>query len=273
MAVGANVRAEDAQSVLRALIEEGVVDYAAGAISFRQAGVAEHLIAARSLRELRDTGEVRSLERMTSKVAERSPAASAELRSSVEDVVRRQGSKARQLVAKHYRTSPAYVGSRLLTLRYELGAGGRTPKRDLDSIYGSLYALAPEDAWNAFFVVVAAANSQPPERTIEVFAVAWDANPSRTDRWKLLAKLGERKLLYREESIVRVLASDDPRDWETLLSSLAQEADRQRLLTRVIQMADRPLVELIGREPQWRQARGLLTLLFDGRSYVRGEVW
>jgi Caspase domain len=264
---------QDVESLLRALIDEQVLERTVRGVGFRQPGVLEYLLAAEGVRQVNESGRAGSLEDLTSKVAASSPTSSAAVRSSVEEIVRTQDPGARQMVSEHYATSAVYTGSQLSTLRFELSAGGRTSTRDLDSIFGSLYALQPVDAWDAFFVVVAAANRQPADRILKAFVVAWDANGGRVDRWKLLYKARERQLLYRPEVLRRVLRSAEPRDWETLLGSLAQERERQRLLADLGRLAERPLAELVGHGPEWRQVNGLLDLLLDGGTYVSGEVW
>jgi hypothetical protein len=264
---------EDGESLLRALIDEQILERTSHGIRFRQPGVLEYLIAAEGVRQMRESGRVGSLEDLTSTVARASPASSAAVRSSVEEIVRTQPSDAQRMVTEHYATSAVYTGSRLSTLRFELSAGSRTRPRDLDSIYGSLYTLRPEDAWDAFFVVVAAANRQPPDRIIKAFTVAWDANDRRVDRWKLLYKVRERELLYRDEVVARILRSSEPRDWETFLGSLAQEPQRETIMDRIGRSAEHPLQELIGRGSEWRQVQGLLDLLLEGGSYVSGRVW
>jgi Caspase domain len=265
--------ANEAQALVRALIDERVLTRTARGLRFRQPGVAEYLVAARGVQEASDSGGVGALERLTARVAEASPTSSAAVRSNVEEIVQVENARTRALVSDHYATSATYAGSRLLDLRFEIGGGGRTSRRDLDSIYGSLHTLVPDDAWDAFFVVVAAANQQPADSILKAFGVAWDANPDRRDRWKLLAKLRERGLLYRDEAIARVLRSEEPRDWETFLGNLAQFGDRHRVVLRVNELSDRPLPELLGSGPEWRQARGLLEVVLVGGVYVSGQVW
>lgn len=264
---------EDVESLLRALIDERILTRTSHGIRFRQPGVLEYLIAAEGVRQVNISGKVRSLEDLTSKVAEASPTSSAAVRSSVEEIVSTQDPDARQMVTKHYATSAVYTGSRLSTLRFELSAGGQTSSKDLDSIFGSLYTLRPEDAWDAFFVVVAAANRQPPTRIVKAFVVAWDANSRRVDRWKLLYKVRDRGMLYREEVVTRILRSREPRDWETFLGSLAQERNRKSILAMVNRYAAQPLHELVGSGQEWKQVRGLLDLLLEGGVYVSGQVW
>jgi hypothetical protein len=108
---------------------------------------------------------------------------------------------------------------------------------------------------------------------LAVFAHAWDSNAFRSDRWKLLYKLRERDLLYRDEVLARILASQSPRDWETLLGSLAHETDRQPALERMRLLAPLPLKEMMGRGMEWDQSQGLLNLILSDSSYVSGEVW
>jgi hypothetical protein len=270
---GPRLSRADVESLLRALIDEKLLARSSHGIRFRQPGVLEYLIAAEGVRKMSESGKVGSLEHLTSKVAEASPTSSAAVRSSVEEIVRTRHSDSQQMTTEHYATSAVYTGSRLSTLRFQLSAGGRTSPLDLDSIYGSLRSLPPADAWDAFFVVVAVANQQPASRIINTFIVAWDANNRRVDRWKLLYKVRERELLYRNEVVTRILQSDQPRDWETFLGSLAQELDPQPIMANVSHAADRPIHELIGRGSEWRQVRGLLDLLLEGGSYISGRVW
>lgn len=271
---GPSLSRENGESLLRALIDQGVLAHTPHGVRFRQPGVLEYLMATDGVRKMSESGSVAPLEALTSKVAEASPTSSAVVRSNVEEIVQTRHGDSEQMAAEHYASSPVYTSSRLSFLRFELSAGGRTSEPDLDSIYGSLHSLGPNDAWDAFFVVAAVANRQAATHIVEAFAVAWDTNDGwRADRWKLLYKLRERGLLYRDEVITRVLRSQEPRDWESFFGGLAQESDPESIMARVNRATTQPLHELIGHGQEWRQVRGLLKLLAEGGTYVSGRVW
>ncbi len=86
--------------------------------------------------------------------------------------------------------------------------------------------------------------------------------------------MGGRHLLERREVIVRVLASREPREWETFLGSLAAEQGRRHsTFVDYIHANDRPVDELIGRGLEWAQVRGLLGVVVADENYVTGHVW
>ncbi|WP_372669521.1 caspase family protein [Amycolatopsis kentuckyensis] len=263
----------DAVSLLRLLIEDRILLQNSHGVQFGYPATLEYLIAAASVRRLSESGSIDSLETLTSLVAESPAVSSAAVRSNVEAIVATARPDARQLVTRHYDTSAVYTGSVLSQLRYGISRGNSPSEPELASIYGSLRTLRAEDAWNAFFVVAAVNSRQSADRIAEVFAVAWDTNPARPDRWKLLSKLRQRGLLYRDEAVERVLRSSEPREWETLLGWAGHEPDPARAFERLLAAANGALAGRIGPGPEWDQTRGLLKVLSEGRSFVDGQVF
>ena len=265
--------AADGAAVLRALIDERVLMRVAHGIRFSHPAVSEYLMAANSVHRAAETSSAKPLVELTARLAEQSAETAAAVRADAEMIVHRQSLDTQRMVERHFRTSSTFASSRLESLRGELASGGATPKADLKSIYGSLSTMKPDDKWHAFFVVVAVANSQPAERILKVFSAAWEANKDRPDRWKLLAKLGERNLLYQSNAVLGVASSSNPRDWETLLGNIAKEHDKQSVPASVESIVHERLGNLVGKGPEWRQTRGLLGLIEVGGAYVTGRVW
>jgi hypothetical protein len=264
---------DDAASALRALLDERILTKDTHGVRFGYPALQEYLLAAASVHSVSRFGRIDSLERLTSAVAGSSRSLSAAVRSNVERIVRTERPEAQELVREHYSTSGAYIGGRLQDLRSALGHGSRTSTQDLNSIYGSLGRLSPPDAWDAFFVVAARPNRQSADQLVDTFAAAWDANHERPDRWKLLDKIMQRGLLFRDAVVTRVLASRQPTDWEMFLASVADDEHRAERFAGVTAIADRPIGDLMGDGPEWEHARSLLDLLIEGRPYVVGEVY
>lgn len=262
---------DGARAMLQLLITERVLEATAHDVGFAHPALAEYLIASAAVRLMTESGRADPLERLNRAVAESSGVSTAAVRANVEELTAHTTSQ--RLVDEYYRTSAVYAGSRMTELRNEIALGGVTARSDLESIYGSLESLTAEDAWSAFFIVVAKRNQQPPDRIQQVFFAAWAHNEGRPDRWKLLSKLHQRELLYQPEVLTLILRSDEPREWETFFGWVNHESDRLAIFERVSAAAELPLTELIGDGPEWEQTRGLINLLAEGAAYVEGQVF
>ena len=206
--------------VLRALVDERLLSLVHRGVQMTYPSLLEYLVALVAVTDLTKTGELGSLEAITSLVASSPSVSSSAVRANVETMALTGGGSAGEMASNHYATSVHYVLSRLPWLRYEIGMGKRTPLKDLKSIHGSLDGLSPEATWQAFFVIAAARNEQPSETILRVFGLAWDRNANRPDRWKLLQKMHDRGLMHEDEVLDRVGLSTVPREWETLLGAI-----------------------------------------------------
>lgn len=262
---------DGARAMLHLLITERVLEVTAHEVGFAHPALAEYLIAAAAVRLMTESGGAEPLERLNRAVAESHGVSTAAVRANVEELSAHTATQ--HLVEEYYRTSAVYAGSRMTELRNEIAMGGVTSDGDLESVYGSLESLSAEDAWSAFFIVVAKRNQQSADQILRVFFMAWTHNAGRPDRWKLLSKLHQRGLLYQPDVLAAVLRSAEPREWETYFGWVNSEPNRAEVFEQICASAGSALTNFAGVGPDWEQTRGLLELLTSGSSYVEGQLF
>ncbi|MGI5233481.1 caspase, EACC1-associated type [Actinoallomurus sp. CA-142502] len=259
------------REVLGLLIAEQLLRHdGTGALRFRYPAFIEYLVA---LTAVRSPGLDR-LEEVTEKVAAAPEVSSAAVRRNVRSLARSMPPEVARQANTVYTTSPTYVTANLTTFRSDLGRGTVTAAEDLETIHRTIGRMSPADAWEAFFVVVAKPNGQPADRVVYAFGHAWDKNSRRPDRWRLLEKIGERRVLTDDEVVERIAGSRRPREWEVFLAWLSTYPERSAVAHRLRTSRDGDLLAVF-REGGlvWDQVTGLFTLALNDQDYVEGVLF
>ncbi|MEZ5579699.1 MAG: hypothetical protein R3F40_10030 [Candidatus Competibacteraceae bacterium] len=89
---------------------------------------------------------------------------------------------------------------------------------------------------------------QDKDTLLEAFDHAWVRNAERIDRWRLLAKLGQHRLILEEKAIQHMMSSEIPKDWLVFV----EEVIRGKLLSefKVVwaEVGGEPLIRHVCRE-------------------------
>jgi len=181
----------------------------------------------------------------------------------------REGPQYVAAVTEFFASSSEYMGTALSRLRAAAGRGGTIDRNDLELVSQSVTALDPEVTWNAFFVLAARQNRQSEDEVLEAFERAWVAGEGRTDRWKLIQKLGDLGLSSRSQVYRTVLdSSDDPREWEVFLGLLLERDERDSFRRHWRKRGEALLPE----GEDWWNVRRLAAIAISDEPYVRGAV-
>lgn len=260
-------------------------------LRFRHMRFVEYLIAYKIVAELLDessvlqrvlavargTGESRNAARLIEEYTERlfykRVVSLYHVHEFILSIARKRGDRILNKVMGYYIQSSAYIGALTAVRRFDLSAGRQTSGDDLTAIQKALPSSTPGVAWESFFVVAAKPNKAAIEEILSAFEIAWDKNPRRADRWKVLKKLAQHSLQTRGVVFDRVTRSVILQEWLTYLGTfdtlaLAQEfqemwqvAGGMNLLRRVMG----------GNVREWRDVLFCLGYLSTGRCYPVGE--
>ena len=174
-------------------------------------------------------------------------------------------------VTNFFAGSSDYMTLTMSRLRADVAYGTPIGASDLELVVRSTRALDPSVAREGFFVLAAKPNQQPAARVIEAFVNAWEASEGRSDRWRLLQKLGDLGLSLDEAVFKCVLdTSEDPREWEVFLGLLL-ERNQDELFVEMLADAGASVEHLLPTGEMWAQARHLLAVAISGEPYVLGE--
>jgi hypothetical protein len=171
----------------------------------------------------------------------------------------------------YYATSNKYMSSNLGRLRAEIAYGGATSAADLALIFRATADQSPQVTWDVLFVLAAKTNGQSLERIVDAFVIAWARNAARADRWKLLAKIGERGAILNERIVKSVVESAVPREWEVFLGYVLDLPDREWFATWWCDAGGAD-VEALPRDAEWEHVRLLLSVARENRPYVKGDI-
>ncbi len=174
------------------------------------------------------------------------------------------------IVTEFYASSSEYMTRNLLHLRGRLGKGKATEQSTIGLILQAGAIADPDVSWDSFFVIAARLNEQPEGMILEAFEKAWVTNSTRSDRWKLIDKLGALKLTTSETALKAVVSSRDPKEWEVYLGFIL-EGGEQALCRSMFTEIGFDETILPSDAPEWMQTHWLLGAVLHDRDYVRGE--
>jgi hypothetical protein len=210
------------------------------------------------------------LEDVTAVAAESSQVSSVAVRDHVLSLTKGTAPGLTEEAQRYYVDSPTYISGAVSSLRAGSGGGQRAADADIEAIYKTIGRMQPDAAFDAFFVIAAKPNAQPEQGILTVFTTSWHLNEGRPDRWKMLEKLADRRLITRKPALAAIRDSRDPREWEVFLGRLHERQDRQQVARELTAAFDR--VAQRG-DPAWIQATGLIELAKQGRRFTPGTVF
>lgn len=170
-----------------------------------------------------------------------------------------------------YASSQSFIESVLPSLRRQISNGEATESNDLQLAVRASSSPGASSSWEAFFVLVAAANDQSEPVMCTAFENAWRSNAGKTDRWKLIDKMAHRGLLLHRSVALSILNSKDSREWETFLGSALDMDEREGF--KSFWLATHGSSMHVGDDSEhWKHANYLLSLLLNDLAYVPGAL-
>ncbi len=157
--------------------------------------------------------------------------------------------------------------------RLQLTRGGETEPDDLEVLEKGLTTGDPKFAWESFFVFSAKPNSNQTKNRRAAFMQAWDLNLERGDKWKLIQRVWDRKLLLDEEVFRRALGSTEAEIWLHFLDRIIDLDCFDELQDIWRQLQGEALLndhERQSRNQDWTRVRWVLQYALSGKPYPLG---
>lgn len=173
-----------------------------------------------------------------------------------------------------YAQSTRYMSRKLINLRSSLGVGVPPTDDDIKIIMKSTSTADPQVAWDAFFTIAAKPTNADKVTIFKMFKVAWKANGSNPNRWKLIDRLASRGFLLDGNVLECILESNFERDWECFLGDLLNSTNLRRSWKNNFldfqKRMDESLQRRTGKE--WQHVYKLWNTLLEGADYIPGDI-
>jgi hypothetical protein len=187
------------------------------------------------------------------------------------EIVRRELPQLVDALDRFYASSSRFADTVMPALRLKLAHGGTASSEEMALVLKASAAGAPSASWEAFFLVAAKPNMQSDKVILNAFESAWNANRERSDRWKLLERIADRRLLLAENVARAALSSSNPREWEVFLGRILQAGERLAFKQAWKELMGSTF-PWSGTAVEWATVRHLIDVLLRDRAYVPGTI-
>ncbi len=265
------------EQVLVAMTSEQLLSRDGGGLHFRfrHTQFLEYLLAYHIVTSIGEGGGLTELEAIVASLASSGVASAFRVHDVVRHLCDRRYPEVKELIENYYAQCEQYVVANLQRLRSHLANNDQTPQRDLTMVLQALGPASADSALDAFFVIAAQNNRQPPARILESFCIAWEKSQGHPDRWRLVGKLADRNLLASDDVLVRLFETGTQKEWEVYLGA-ALETDQTGEIRELWEQAsgDTLVAGLRARmrSPGWEQVQYLLTTFRSGDPFVIGST-
>jgi hypothetical protein len=133
----------------------------------------------------------------------------------------------------------------------------------------------PELISNAYFVIAAKSNNQPPATVLNLFTAAFKNAETLNIRYKLITKLGNHDLLLNESVLNCLLLSNAAKDWEVYLGLIISnnlQKDFQELWQQSNSNSKLDTIIRKAIAENWQQVKKLLNIIMNSLSFILGDV-
>ncbi|WP_339075027.1 hypothetical protein [Teredinibacter turnerae] len=169
-------------------------------------------------------------------------------------------------IEEFFISSTNFAAANARRMRSEIRHGLTTSEDDIDLIKRTGVAGSPSVLWDNFFVLAAAANRQQSKVIAEAFKLAWDSNANSAERWKLIEKVNDRKMLSVDSIWSLISAHGNSREVETLLGRTLESGSYQLACE---------MAEIISKRfepgPEWAVVVKLCAIAQSRGEYVLGN--
>ncbi len=129
-----------------------------------------------------------------------------------------------------------------------------------------------EAIFNSFFAFAARHNHSKTAKVKELFINAWKNTKERSDRWKMILKLGYYKLLCDEDVFILILSSSTSKELEVYLGSIIESNNREEFCTLWEQRCGEKYISEKDSNEFYRVALKLVDTIVNKKQYIPG-VW
>ncbi|AIY67581.1 NACHT domain-containing protein [Pseudoalteromonas piratica] len=173
---------------------------------------------------------------------------------------------------EYYAHSSEYMKRLVHQKRLFISGGEKVSNLDIDTIEKAMARGESEVCWEGFFVIAAKNNNRDKKTVLNAFDMAWKANESRVDRWKILNKLSQHKLLLEPTVFKSVMASNSTNDWYSFIDGVIL-AEQFNDFKSIMDEYNFPclLKHLALKEgSEWTRVIQLLESTYQGQKYELG---
>lgn len=177
-----------------------------------------------------------------------------------------------EVLTNYYSNSSVYMRKLVHNKRLLISSGEKISNLDLDTIEESMSQGEQEICWEGFFVISAKNNKRDKKSILRSFNVAWNANKNRNDRWKLLIKLSQHKLLLEEQVFTAVLSSESQQDWYSFIDGVIAENQFVEFKILLDEYGSSSVFNMLKakNDCEWDRVNYLVNLIYEGKKYELG---
>jgi len=133
-------------------------------------------------------------------------------------------------LVKYYSRSATFLSKFLPELRGRIARSEAITEDEIKTILVSNYAPDAFNSWHTFFIVAAKSSLTSKEVVLSSFELAWENNRLNDNRWQLIQKLAQKKLLILEQVLLTLLKDGQPREWEEYLGQIIQTKAQENFM-------------------------------------------
>lgn len=271
---------DSGDDILHAILSEQILNKdseSATDMRFRHSRFIEYLVAYNIILEAhRCKGPVRELESSLHSLLQCRVVSIFAINDLIRFICSKEFPELANTFVELFSTSSEYMTRNMRRLRYEIGHGFPSGADDLSLAKQAAESGDREAVWDAFFVLVAKPNGQDKNTIIQAFEIAWNANRAKPDRWKLIAKMGERRMLMAPKVFSSLLLSEDPKEWEVFLGWILEYYERNKFQERWRQEVGEKEADVFFADRDysyWRWPIRLLQIALSDKKFIPGEAY
>lgn len=238
-------------------------------LRFRHMRFIEYLVAYYIAYRLNEQRRPELLEDLTDKIFSTEFVSIYYVHEFIRHICRAEFAEIYQLLTSYYSKSSTYIKKLLSLQTSNIAYGMRTSSLELDTILKSMEGSDSEICWQGFFVVSAKNNNQPKERILQAFDIAWKTNFENRERWKLLYKIVSHGLELEETVILKILQSEEPKEWYILLEGIYEHGYRTEFQDAWRQLRGSKIQQMLLKRPskEWTRVNKIINIVLSGRKY------
>ena len=267
----------DANEIAHSLKSERIIDYEPNnpnIFRFRHSRFLEYLIAYYILLDVTNCYSIENLEELTEIIFESSFVSMFRVHNYIRHCSKKEFPETVNFLDNFYSKSSRFMRANVLRLRSNIAAGHRSDSSDINLIIKHTEASDPDVVWDSFFVIAAKNNKQSKKSILDFFEIAWENNPTRIDKWKMLTKLSVHNLLMNDRVFNVILKSESVKEWQVFLGEVIQLNQLDEFIELWNALIDEKKVLFFenSKDNECLIVRNLLNIILNKKTFVLGSI-
>jgi len=261
--------------IVKNLISEQIIvrDSAnARMLRFRHMKFVEYLTSYYIARKLNTSNNPKKLDEMIGSLINESFLSIYYIHEFIRLICKAEFSDLYENLMEHYSESSEYMKRLVHQKRLFISGGEKVSNLDIDTIEKAMARGESEVCWEGFFVISAKNNKRDKKTILSAFDMAWKANESRKDRWKILNKLSQHRFLLETPVFKAVMNSDSTNDWYSFIDGviLAEQFIDFKSIMDEYNFSCVLKHLALKRGDEWKRVVDLLESTYKGHKYELG---